>query len=103
MKDKSLFYVPPHLRCLLFARCFFGTASFTLLFISLKYVTYSTSILLSSLYPIFTAVGAWLLMNEKLTIFDILALFLSLTGVTFFAFPQIFGDKPTQEQYSQGA
>ena len=87
IKDKSLFYVPPHLRCLLFLRCFVGTISFSLIFISLKYLTYSTSMILYFLYPIFTSLIAWLLIKERLSIWDILALLLSLIGVVLFAFP----------------
>ena len=94
IKDKSLFYVPSHLSCLLFVRCFFGTGSITFLFISLKYLTYSTSMILTLLYPIFTAILAWLFLKEKLSIFDIIAFILSLTGVTFFVFPQILGERP---------
>ena len=87
IKDKSLFYVPPHLRCLLFLRCFVGTISFSLMFISLKYLTYSTSMILYFLYPIFTSLAAWLLIKERLSIYDLLALFVSLIGVVLFAFP----------------
>ena len=87
IKDKSLFYVPPHLRCLLFLRCFVGTISFSLMFISLKYLTYSTSMILYFLYPIFTSLAAWLLIKERLSIYDMLALLVSLIGVVLFAFP----------------
>lgn len=91
IKDRSLFYIPRHLRWILFVRCFVGTLSFSLLFISLKYLTYSTSMILFFLYPIFTSIAGWFIMREKLSIYDIGALLVSLLGVIFFAFPQILG------------
>lgn len=93
IKDRSLFYIPHELRRLLFLRCFIGTISFSLMFINLKFLTFSTSMIFYFLYPIFTAVVAWIFMKEKLHCFDIIALAASLLGVIFFAFPQFLGEK----------
>ena len=87
IKDKSLLYIPQRLRWLLFWRCFFGTLSFSLMFISLKYLTYSTSMILYFLYPIFTSIAAWLMIRERLSLYDLVALLISLVGVVLFAFP----------------
>ncbi len=90
--DPRLFRVPRPLRCLLLSRSLSATISFTVILIGLNYLTYSTSMVLFLLYPVFTAVGAFLFLKERLSWVDVLAFLFSLCGVAFFTFPQLLGD-----------
>ena len=89
IKNPSLLRVPVTSGCLILGRCIVGFTSFLLLVGAIKYLSYSTSIVLYFLYPMFTSVGAWLFLAEKVTIFDFLAIIISMGGVVIYACPQI--------------
>ncbi len=102
LRDRKLLVVPRPMRCLLLMRCVVGLTSFSLLFVSLKFLTYSTSMILYFLYPLFTALGARLFLKENLTCWDISATIISLFGVLLFAFPQIVGGSPSTNDNNDG-
>lgn len=101
IKDKSLFRVPKELRWLLFWRSFVGTISFSLMFIALNYLTYSTSMIMYFLYPLLTPFVAWIMLREKLTIIDFLAILVSFIGVIVFAFPNLISEEDEESSSTQ--
>ncbi len=102
IKDKTLFVVPRPLRCLVLARCIAGAVTLALLFLSINYLTYSTGMVMYLLYPVITAIIAWVFLSERLSLIDVAGVFVSLLGVAFFAFPQLLGEPPLSAP-SQGA
>ena len=87
IKNPKLLRVTKGYRCLLLTRCIVGMVSFTLLFVGLKYLTYSTSMIFYFLYPLFTSIFARIFLKEDLSPYDIIAICISLFGVSLFAFP----------------
>ena len=86
-KNPSLFKLPKGTRVLVLMRCIVGLTSFLLLVGALKFLSFSTAMVLYFLYPMFTSIAACIFLKEKLTVYDILAILFSLLGVAVFAFP----------------
>ena len=86
-KSPKLFIIPKGFRLLILYRCIVGTISFSLVFAGLKYLTYSTSMILYFLYPLYTSVLARIFLKESLSVWDLIALIISFFGVVLFAFP----------------
>ena len=54
----SLPGVPKHLAWLMFVRCVLGMISFALVFGALKYLNFSTAMVIYFIYPMITAIAA---------------------------------------------
>ena len=69
----------------LLKRIFCATSGFIFGFLALKLMTYSEYMSISYVYPMLTQITAYLLLREKLTIYDIISCITSFSGVIIIA------------------
>ena len=75
-------------------RAFAGFVAGNLSYLALKSLDYSMAVVLEFTNPIFVGIFAAILLKEKITKFDYLALIMAFVGVLFYANPQWMGGQP---------
>jgi drug/metabolite transporter (DMT)-like permease len=76
---------------LLFFRGFMGFASLLAYFYNIAHIPMGDAVTYSKTAPIFTAIFAWIFLNEKLSLSSWIAIFLGFIGIVFIAQPSGVG------------
>ena len=82
--------VPKKLKCLLGVRSVIGGLYAIFIGCALLQLNYSTAVTLSFTAPLLAPLAAYLILKEKIKLYDVIALFLSFFGVLIFSNPWIF-------------
>ena len=88
--DKAIFGATPFIKRILFSRTFFGFLGISCSFLAIQFIPIGETIVLMMLSPLWSALGAYLLLGEPWWIKELGATVVSIGGAILVARPAVF-------------